>query len=149
MRWLKAMALIGAMLMAAGDSRGQEAATHYQVLVNAEILAFGGVGFAARISDTEVAFQKIMAEDHAVETFSKLLAEAKRGGQVYALIGLYAKDRRAFARQVKLFKAGLAKDEKIMIWTGCTILPEDARDVIKRIESGSYGLRQEPGASNK
>ena len=118
MRWLKATALIITAFLAAGDTRGQEAAPHYQTLVNAEILAVGGVGFAARISDTEIAFQKILAEDHAVETFSKLLTQAKRGGQVYALIGLYVKDRKAFGREAKLFRASLAKDEQIMTQTG-------------------------------
>ena len=64
MRWLKAMALMVIALLAAGETRGQEATPQYRTLLNAGIFAFGGVGFAGRIrrprSHSERSWPKIM-----------------------------------------------------------------------------------------
>ncbi|HVF90020.1 MAG TPA: hypothetical protein VNH22_08125 [Blastocatellia bacterium] len=141
MRWLKVVTLAATALMAASNSGGQDASPDYQRLLDVGVFAFGGVGFAGTISEGEAAFRKILVEDHAVETFARVLSQGgKREAQVYALCGLYVRDHKAFKQQASQLKSGLPKGQTIMVQTGCTIMPEDARDVIKRIESGDYDM---------
>ena len=138
MRYLKIIALAMVTLLATSDSRGQELSPELQKLMEVDIVAFGGVGFAGRISEAEIAFQKILAHDQAVEMFNRLTAEAKPAGQVYALYGLYLKDREAFKQRLTQVRAGIKKDQKILVQTGCTITSEDADEVIKKTESDIY-----------
>lgn len=138
MRYLKITALLIITLLAASSSRGQEVTPEFQKLMEVDIVAFGGVGFAGRISEAELAFQKVLAQDQAVEMFKRLAAQAKPAGQVYALYGLYLKDKEVFRQQLTQVRSGLKKDQKILVQAGCTITAEDAHDVVKKTESGVY-----------
>jgi len=60
--------------------------------------AMGGVGVAGAMSEGERALREVLKESDAVPRLERLLPEASAPGQLFALLGLRARDRDVYQR---------------------------------------------------
>ncbi len=76
-----------------------------------------------------------------------MLPEASPAGQLYALLGLRARDRDAY--QQALAKYG-QRHATVETMSGCIVQRESFRDLVKQIDHGDYDsalIRQWPDAT--
>jgi hypothetical protein len=104
-------------------------------LLKAGSFAMGGVGVAGTMSNGERALRQILKEADAASRLEGLIASASPAGQLYALVGLRAKDGAAYARALEKLKA---IDTKVETMRGCILQRESFRHLVKEIESGGY-----------
>ena len=95
----------------------------------------GGVGVAGTMSEGERALRDALHESDAVPRLERLLPEASAPGQLYALLGLRARDRDAYQRA--LAKYG-QRDTKVQTMRGCILQQESFRTLVKQIDHGDY-----------
>jgi hypothetical protein len=121
--------------------------TAYEQLLHAPIFSIGPVGFAAQTSESELALNLLLNEKEAVAVLKDLLANATTlAGRMYALYGLYVKDREVFKQELKRYKAERGMEGVVATQSGCIIMPEKEEVVVKKIERGQYGqvLKERP-----
>jgi hypothetical protein len=150
--------LIGALVLSSSLTLAQDySAQHrnartdsaYKKLLDAHLFNFGGVGFASQITPEEKAFRVLLESWNPVSAFKRLLSEANPEGQLYALYGLYLRDRDSFKKEAEKLK--LAPDRpprgrvfvpvekgKVRTGRGCLLLYEDKRAVIEEIAKGEF-----------
>jgi HEAT repeat protein len=105
----------------------------YRVIEQAESIAYGGVGAEGWTPHKVISLELICAWPDAIDALEDLLRRAHRGGQLYALAGLYQVDRARFEKAL----AGYAdRAGKIGIEYGCTGGSESIENVLKDISSG-------------
>ena len=99
--------------------------------------AMGGIGVAGSMSAGERALRVVLAEPDAVVRLQAIIANASPAGQLYALLGLRARDRAAYESAREKIKA---VDAKVETARGCILQRESFRDLVKEIEGGHYDL---------
>jgi hypothetical protein len=92
------------------------------------------VGFAGSISTPACAFATLNRRGDAVAIFRRLLRDAKRPGQLYALCGLYLNARPEFARAIVPYRQ--ARDT-VKTYGGCILSRAEVRQIAEAIEDGS------------
>jgi hypothetical protein len=97
--------------------------------------AMGGVGVAGTMSAGERALRQLLKEPDAVSRLEGMLSTATPAGQLYALLGLRARDRAAYARVLEKLRT---VDAKVETARGCMLSQESFRDLLKEIERGQY-----------
>jgi hypothetical protein len=97
--------------------------------------ALGGTGYAGTMSEGERALRTILTHSDAIARLTSALPEASPAGQLYALLGLRARDRDAY-------KQALAKygQRRVTVETmsGCIVQRESFRDLAEQIDHGDY-----------
>jgi len=135
------------------STKGQIA---YHKVKKASCFSIGPTGYAGQPSDAERAVNLLMNEQDAVESLKSLLREASAEGQLYALYGLYFKDRVVFKQAVdQLEKQECVPEQssgiesvmrkafnqpQVATSSGCIILYEYKCVVIRRIQIGFYAV---------
>ena len=104
-------------------------------LRKAESFALGGVGVAGTMSQGEQALREILKQPDAVPRLESLLSEASPAGQLYAFVGLRARDRKAYQRAVEKYGQRGAEVETMR---GCILQHEPFASLVKQIEHGDY-----------
>ena len=99
--------------------------------------AMGGVGVAGSMSAGERALRLVLAEPDAITRLETIVANASPAGQLYALLGLRARDRAAYKRALEKVST---LDAKVETARGCILQRESFRDLLKEIEGGHYDL---------
>ena len=104
-------------------------------LQKAGMFAIGGVGAAGTMSAGERSLRQILKEPDAVSRLEKMIPNATPAGKLYALLGLRARDRAAYARALEMCRT---TDTKVETARGCILSQESFRDLVKEIERGNY-----------
>jgi hypothetical protein len=97
--------------------------------------ALGGTGVAGTISEGERALREILKQSDAVARLESMLPQASPAGQLYALLGLRARDRSAY--QQAMAKYG-QRDAKVETMRGCILQRESFVSLVKQIDHGDY-----------
>ncbi|HEV2839872.1 MAG TPA: hypothetical protein VGW39_00970 [Chthoniobacterales bacterium] len=124
-----------------------EAADTESILRSVGSFALGGTGYAGTMSTGERALRKILTHADAIARLTSVLPEASPAGQLYALLGLRARDRNAYEQALAKYGPRRATVETI---SGCIVQRELFRDLVKRIDHGDYDsalARQWPDAT--
>jgi hypothetical protein len=109
--------------------------------------ALGGVGVAGTMSEGERALREVLKQSDAVTRLESMLPDASAAGQLYALLGLRARDRAAYQRA--LAKYG-QRETEVQTMRGCILQQESFGTLVKQIDHGDYDSslsrsRPEPG----
>jgi hypothetical protein len=104
-------------------------------LRNAGSFAMGGIGVAGTMSSGERALRETLKSSDAVARLEKIATTASPAGQLYALLGLRARDRAAYQRVLENTRKTNATVETAR---GCILQRESFRDLVKEIESGQF-----------
>ncbi len=106
-----------------------------EYLKKSEVFRLGPVGFAPETPPEEFALRMLMAEDDCPSQFKRLFDEGSIAGKLYALTGLYYKDRSTFNE----LASGLREDSRsVPRQTGCLVFTQTVKEIIKSIESGDF-----------
>lgn len=105
------------------------------ILRNVGSFAMGGVGVAGTMSEGERTLREVLKHSDAVARLKSMLPQASAAGQLYALLGLRARDRDAY-RQA-LAKYG-HRDISVQTMRGCILQHEAFRGLVKQIDHGDY-----------
>jgi hypothetical protein len=117
MPWLASLLVVSVVLCAPGPVSAQETAAPetsglpslevpktredaLRVLRTTDWFADVFIGFAGSPSAEACAFAMVMRQPDATQLFQTLIGRARKAGQMYALSGLYLRDRDLFAKEV-------------------------------------------------
>lgn len=123
-----------------------DAADADSILRKVTRFAVGGVGFAGTMSEGERALREVLKQSDAVDRLETVLPEASAPGQLYALLGLRARDRDAYRRALAAYGQ---REATVQTMRGCILQKESFRDLVKQIDHGDYDsnlTRQWPDA---
>lgn len=100
-----------------------------------DMFAFGGVGFAGRISDGEKAFEEILKRSSASQDFEAVCKAGSREAQCYALVGL----RKLHAPLFDDLATAITKGGgTVSTARGCLLSRRPIAEVIGEIRAGAY-----------
>ncbi len=104
-----------------------------ETLTKVENFGFGPAkGQRERASDT--AFQALLTNPKAKETFTTLFEKGNTPAKLYALCALHSVDKGAFEKLSKSIKL----DEKVFTQFGCVVDELKASEILKNISNGDY-----------
>ena len=104
-------------------------------LRKATSFAMGGVGVAGTMSQGERALREVLKKSDAVARLESMLPEASPAGQLYALLGLRARDRNAYKQA--LMKYG-ESEASVQTMRGCILRSESFAALVNQIDHGDY-----------
>jgi hypothetical protein len=105
------------------------------VLLKTASFALGGTGVAGRMSEGERALREILKQSDGVVRLESMLPQASPAGQLYALLGLRARDRSAYEKAMAKYGQ---RDAKVETMRGCILQRESFVSLAKQIEHGDY-----------
>jgi hypothetical protein len=97
--------------------------------------ALGGVGVAGTISEGERALREVLKQSDAVARLESMLAQASPAGQLYALLGLRARNRSAYQRALPTYGH---RNISVQTMRGCILQLESFGSLVKQIDQGDY-----------
>jgi len=132
-RWIAILLVILAPLVWAAGSVDEAT----KALSSAGVFAFGGVGFAGKTSQGEIAFKAILAEPprEALADFEKVFASGDASAKSYALVGIRKLDR---DRYKQLLRAVEASHDTVLTERGCIVSRETLGVVAGEIDAGHF-----------
>jgi hypothetical protein len=106
-------------------------------LADTHLFAFGGVGFASRISDGERAFRVVMEKPHdeALQIMETIFANGTVEAKSYALAGIHALAPERFDA---LYQSVAQPPQKVHRMQGCILFEDTLQEIAKQIRSGAY-----------
>lgn len=104
-------------------------------LRTATSFAIGGVGVAGTMSQRERALREVLKQSDAVARLESMLPQASPAGQLYALLGLRARDRNAYKQALLKYGEG---DASVQTMRGCILRKESFAALINQIDHGDY-----------
>ena len=111
----------------------------YLTLLRADRFAVGRIGAAGQISPAQSALELLLRQ-RATGTLFDLLKRASLPGQLYALLGLAVSDQTRVADVIANYRQRI---DEVQTQTACLVSSRPVRDVVARIEDGTYsGLLQ-------
>ena len=129
------VAVLRARMDADNPKNSWSADEGYQRLIAEKRFALGGVGAAGATSDGEFALRAILRSPDSAKLFEQAFSQATPEGQLHALCGLRATDRKKF----KNISASLMDDTRpVTTILGCMMFEEPMRRAVQRIIAGSY-----------
>lgn len=108
-------------------------ATPAEDLAQAELFAFGGIGYAGVTSNGERDFGRVIAGPKVAEQLAWVATHGRPAARVYAMVGLHHVDRAAYER----LKGDIAALHCATM-TGCIGGTVDGSDVLRDIENGRF-----------
>jgi radical SAM superfamily enzyme YgiQ (UPF0313 family) len=87
------------------------------------------------MSQGERALRELLKKSDAVARLEKILPEATPAGQLYALLGLRARDRAAYQRALTKYGQG---DASVETMRGCILQHEAYAALVRQIDHGDY-----------
>jgi hypothetical protein len=105
------------------------------ILRKISAFALGGVGVVGSMSPGERALRELLKQPDAVARLEHMLPDASAPGQLYALLGLRARDRDVYQRA--LAKYG-QRDVTVQTMRGCILQQEPFTTLVKQIDHGDY-----------
>jgi hypothetical protein len=136
MRTFPLIALIAiAMLPGVATLNAAAVSSPDSILRKTDSFALGGIGVAGTMSEGERALREVLKQSDAVARLESILPDASAAGQLYALLGLRARDRDAYQRA--LAKYG-QRDTSVQTARGCILQQEAFRALVKEIDHGNY-----------
>ena len=106
----------------------------YLTLLRADVFAVGLIGASARISPAQRALTLLLSE-RATGTLCELLERAALPGQLYALLGLSVCGHSGVEELLADYRH---RTDEVRTQMACFISPQPVRDVVARIEDGTY-----------
>lgn len=119
------------------SSDGRQA---YLKLLRAPMFSIGPVGFAAQVSESELALRALLNEREVIPALKDLVAKASTEGKMYALYGLHLKDREIFKQEAEQYKKQQEAGTKVSTQSGCIVMQEQGDFIVAQIEAGQYDL---------
>jgi hypothetical protein len=136
LRNLRLAALIVLGLLAGNIRLGAaEPADADAILRKTGSFALGGVGVAGTMSEGERALREVLKQSDAVARLESMLPQASAAGQLYALLGLRARDRDAYKRALAAYGQ---RNATVQTMRGCILQHEFFRSLVKQIDHGDY-----------
>lgn len=132
MKYLTLLALFLPWTLTAGEPNAPTPEQAYKLVKTANKYSIGGVGVAGTISESEKGFRVILASPDAASQFEKLMSEATPSGQLYALLGLKAKDTSAYQAALKTLESAKTK---VTVTAGCEIYETTVAEVAEEIDA--------------
>lgn len=105
-------------------------------LAQAKMFAFGGVGVAGTPSDGQLLFNRVMASSDALDHFRGLVKNGDPAGRLYALCGLKALDKDAYAAAASTMMADSGATVEAV--AGCQISHPTVPSVVAQIKNGEF-----------
>lgn len=130
--------LLGATLLIGGGQYVQNPPPlAAEKLTSIQLFAFGGVGFAPKISDGERAFRVVMEKPHdeALQTMETVFANGTVEAKSYALAGIHAL---ALHRFDALYQSVAHSPQKVHRMQGCILFEDTLQQIAKQIRDGAY-----------
>jgi len=136
------MRLLAATLIAFLGSVAFSQETHsvaMQRIENANVFAFGGIGYAGVTSQGENDFRVILSQPASVAEadFERIYTSGNSEAKSYALAGIRELDR---ARFKELLESLRGSNEKVVTMEGCIVEDRPLLRVAQDINSGQYDL---------
>jgi hypothetical protein len=103
-------------------------------LSGVDSFAFGGIGFAASISDGEQDYRSILSRPTAEKDFERLFQAGNLPAKCYALVGLHELNGKRYAT----LASRLPKDKDVETFRGCIRFHRPIREMLSEIEAGVY-----------
>jgi hypothetical protein len=132
--WLIAL-IVGALLPRDAALDAAEPSGADSTLRKAGSFALGGVGVAGTMSEGERTLREVLKHSDAVARLEAMLPQASPAGQLYALLGLRARDRDAYQRALAKYSQ---RDISVQTMRGCILQQESFRGLVKQIDHGDY-----------
>ncbi|HEX2919425.1 MAG TPA: hypothetical protein VHN81_12970 [Edaphobacter sp.] len=106
-------------------------------LTKINLFAFGGVGFASRISDGERDFRVVMEKprDEALQTMETVFANGTVEAKSYALAGIHALSPERFNA---LYPSVAHSPKKVHRMQGCILYEDTLKEIARQIREGAY-----------
>jgi hypothetical protein len=104
-------------------------------LRTAAVFAMGGTGYAGVMSSGERALRQVVKAPDAAARLQSMLAASTPAGQLYALLGLRARDRAAYDRAREKLSDN---DTEVKTMSGCIIHPQTFRELLRQIDDGRF-----------
>lgn len=127
--------MVVALLPAGAVLDAAEPSDADSILRNATSFAMGGVGVAGTMSQGERALREVLKKSDAVVRLESMLPQASPAGQLYALLGLRARDRNAYKQALMKYGEG---DASVQTMRGCILRKESFAALINQIDHGDY-----------
>lgn len=125
----------GSLFIAQALPAGDPAAKAAQALVKAETFSFGGVGFAGSIAEAEKQFFEIYQSPRSAELLEEVYRRGTPVAKLYALSGLYLKDRAVYETLSKEFQE---KKCTVQMMTGCLMSDQENTSILASISKGDF-----------
>lgn len=106
-------------------------------LENAEIFAFGGVGFASVISQEETAYRALMTHSSVQSDLETLFSKGNAQAKAYALTGLWQINPKRFAELASSLETS---SKPVRTMRGCLMMNVPMHNVIQSIRAGQYSI---------
>ena len=121
----------------------------FQAVSRAKIFNLGGFGIILGQTTEEKAFRAILSSPDSELLFNRLLGEGNGEGQLYALYGLYLRDRDTFKTQAARLKQDdgpparweqytYIEKGKVLVGIGCVSSEQERKTVIQMMEQGDF-----------
>jgi len=110
-------------------------------LSHESIFAFGGVGYAGTTSDGEKAFRTLrtLPTTQALELSERLLKSGSPQAKAYALVELYALDRKGFRARI-----ATVPDITVSTMQGCLMGKAKLTEIARQVEAGLFDAYLQP-----
>ena len=107
----------------------------YEIVKAADRFTVGGVGYAGRPSESEIAFRQLLKQPNPLILCQKLLGEATPSGQLYGLLGLRLLDRKAFQAVLPRYRTSKVD---VPTMSGCIVIKTTTASIAEKIDKGKY-----------
>jgi hypothetical protein len=127
--------VVVALLPGGGLLNAAEPSDADSTLRKVSSFAMGGVGVTGTMSPGERALRDVLKKSDAVARLESMLPQASPAGQLYALLGLRARDRDTYKQA--LIKYGQS-DASVQTMRGCILRNESFAALVNQIDHGDY-----------
>jgi hypothetical protein len=104
-------------------------------LSNAEIFAYGGVGFALTISQDEISYHELLSYPSAAADFERVFVEGNPQGKAYPLVGLRQTNSKRFAELAASLQTSTTL---VQIGQGCVVSDIPMHALLDYIRAGLF-----------
>jgi hypothetical protein len=133
---LIATLIAGVVLMQVGVSAASESENSpARDLAAAKSFAFGGIGVAGLMSESERNLRAVLERPDASQQLQAALAHATPAGELYILVGLRRCDRAAYQ---KIFGSLAIANDDVEVARGCMISREPFRQLLSQVQDGRF-----------
>jgi hypothetical protein len=133
---LAAALIVGIALAQCGVSVASPSANSaVRDLAAAKSFAFGGIGVAGLMSESERNLRAVLERPDASQQLQAALAHATPAGELYILVGLRRCDRAAYQ---KIFGSLAIANDDVEVARGCMISREPFRQLLSQVQDGRF-----------
>ena len=133
---MKTAGLVSMLILLSGCAHVEpKPINEYDVIRKTRLFSIGRITDAGVLSDAEIAFRALLEDPAGKEQFRQLLSTATPAGQLYGLLGLRLRDKRAFEAAAPRY---LASHTEVSTMEGCSAGTAQTKDIARKISIGYF-----------